>query len=59
MTYGSVIYVSTESNLNEFMFSDGFVNNSVELRENLTEFYDFSFCLFMVLPFSNEQSFIK
>ena len=54
MTYGSVIYVSTESNLNEFMFSDGFVNNSVELRENLTEFYDFSFCLFMVLPFSNE-----
>ena len=32
VTYGSVIYLSTESNLNSFMFSDGFMDMSVKLK---------------------------
>ncbi|CAD8158586.1 unnamed protein product [Paramecium pentaurelia] len=61
VTYGSVIYLSTESNLNSFMFSDGFMDKSVKLKsfESIcgVDYYDFSFSLFMVLPFSSIQSF--
>ncbi|CAD8074919.1 unnamed protein product [Paramecium sonneborni] len=61
VTYGSVIYLSTESNLNSFMFSDGFMDTSVKLKsfESIcgVDYYDFSFSLFMVLPFSSIQSF--
>jgi hypothetical protein len=33
VTFGSVIYLSTEMNLNSYMFSDGFMDNRVILKE--------------------------
>lgn len=32
VTYGSIIYLSTESNLDAYMFSDGFVDKNVKLK---------------------------
>ena len=62
--YGSVIYLSTGQKVNSFVFSDGFMDNRVILKAfngicgNANEgHHDFSFCLFMVLPFSNASCF--
>lgn len=32
VTYGSIIYLSTESNLDSYMFCDGFVDKNVKLK---------------------------
>jgi hypothetical protein len=33
VTFGSVIYLSTEASLDSYMFSDGFMDNRVILKE--------------------------
>jgi inositol 1,4,5-triphosphate receptor type 1 len=64
VTFGSTIYLSTESSLDSYMFTDGFMDNTVRLKsfQSITgpgdnKHHDFSFCLFMVLPFVNESAF--
>ena len=63
LTFNSIIYLSTESNMNNFVFSNGFVDNYLSLKpistitNSKTPLNDFSFCLFVILPFPNLQSF--
>lgn len=63
LTFNSIIYMSTESNMNNYVFANGFVDNHLTLKpittitNSKTPLNDFSFSLFWILPFPNLQVF--
>lgn len=62
VTFGSLINLNLEPDFVLFMYAEGFMDQRVKIKKFQPEGQadksdDFSYCLFMILPFSNMSAF--
>ncbi|KAL4459521.1 hypothetical protein ABPG74_018134 [Tetrahymena malaccensis] len=60
--FGSLIHLNLEDSFQYYMYGEGFMNQSVEMKKfdlqtEANKDDDFSYCLFMILPFQDLNSF--